>query len=437
MKDSTEVKQKLLSIMEEMDSYHWLFVKNPEKDFSRKKKWSFEEIMKFMLTMEGKSMKDELLEYFDFADRTPSHSSFHQRRGQILPEAFEFLFHKFTDSFQDHYTDYKGYRLIACDGSDICIARNPKDQTTFFQSPPNGKGFNQLHLNALYDLCNRVYVDAIIQPAREEDERRAMCDFIDRYQGAPAIFIADRGYENYNIFAHAQEHGMYYLIRVKDIHSTGILRSMALPDTSEFDVLRTITLTRKQTKEVKEHKETYKYLSSKSKFDYLESHENMGYDITMRMVRFSTTEDTYGCIITNLPPDTFGAEELKCLYAKRWGIETSFRELKYAIGLTRFHSKKTEYIIQEIWSRMVLYNFCEIITGSVVVEKKGNRKHMYQLNYTRAIHICRHFLSIKKEKAPPDVEYLIGHELLPVRTGRSDPRKVRPQSAISFLYRVA
>lgn len=42
-----------------------------------------------------------------------------------------------------------------------------------------------------------------------------------------------------------------------------------------------------------------------------------------------------------------------------------------------------------------------------------------------------------KKKAPPDVEYLIGHELLPIRPGRTDPRKVKPQSAISFLYRAA
>lgn len=47
------------------------------------------------------------------------------------------------------------------------------------------------------------------------------------------------------------------------------------------------------------------------------------------------------------------------------------------------------------------------------------------------------FFINKKEKVLPDVEYLIGHELLPVRTGRSYPRKVNPQSAISFLYRAA
>ncbi len=57
MNYSTEVKQKLLSIITGMDSYRWLFTKNPETDFSRKKKWSFEGIMKFMLTMGGQSIK--------------------------------------------------------------------------------------------------------------------------------------------------------------------------------------------------------------------------------------------------------------------------------------------------------------------------------------------------------------------------------------------
>ena len=95
------VKQKLLSIITKMDSYYWLFTKHPKTDFSRKKKWSFEEVMKFMLTMEGKALRDELLEYFEFDNTTPSNSSFNQRRAQILPEAFEFLFQEFTKSFTD------------------------------------------------------------------------------------------------------------------------------------------------------------------------------------------------------------------------------------------------------------------------------------------------------------------------------------------------
>lgn len=123
----------------------------------------------------------------------------------------------------------------------------------------------------------------------------------------------------------------------------------------------------------------------------------------MRVVRFPISQDSYECIITNLPQEKFSSGEIKQLYAKRWGIETPFRELKYALGLTRFHAKKPEYIVQGIWPRMTLYNFCGIIATNVVVKQKVGCKYIYQLNYTRAMRICCHFLSIKEEKAPPDV----------------------------------
>ena len=118
----------------------------------------------------------------------------------------------------------------------------------------------------------------------------------------------------------------------------------------------------------------------------------------------------------------------------RWGIETSFRELKYAVGLGCFHSKKVEYIKQDIYARVILYNYCERITMNVVIHQKDT-KHEYQMNYTIAIHICRYFL--RNDIAPPDVEKLIQKNLLPVRPGRWDPRKVKPKSAVSFLYRIA
>ncbi|MEN6566358.1 MAG: transposase, partial [Veillonellales bacterium] len=106
---------------------------------------------------------------------------------------------------------------LACDGTDLNIARNPSDQENYFQSHSGEKGFNQLHLNALYDLCSRGYVDAVIQPGRKNNEFRAMADMIDRcVSGHKTIFIADRGYEAYNTFAHAEQQAMYYLIRVRE-----------------------------------------------------------------------------------------------------------------------------------------------------------------------------------------------------------------------------
>lgn len=46
---SAIIKEKLLSLISEIDQYHWLFTRNPEKDFSRIKKWSFGEIVRFII----------------------------------------------------------------------------------------------------------------------------------------------------------------------------------------------------------------------------------------------------------------------------------------------------------------------------------------------------------------------------------------------------
>lgn len=227
---------------------------------------------------------------------------------------------------------------------------------------------------------------------------------------------------------------MYYLIRVKDGGGGSMTGSFELPDKEEFDHTVQLVITRKQTKEVKASPKKYKVLPKASPFDYLDLNDRKFYPLTFRVVRFAISEDSYECIITNLPREKFTANEIKKVYAMRWGIETSFRELKYAIGLSCFHSKKMEYIKQEIYARLILYNYCEIITMHVVIHQKDT-KHIYQMNYTIAIHICRYFL--RNDISPPDVEKLIQKNLLPVRPGRSDPRKVKPKSAVSFLYRLA
>lgn len=429
------VKKVLLEKIQTMASCPEPFVRNPGSDFTRKRKLDFETTIRCLIAMESGSLKKELLELFHYNPDTATASAFNQQREKILPKALEFLFQEFNKAFPEYQT-YRGYRLLACDGSDLNIARNPSDQENYFQSNPGEKGFNQLHLNALYDLCNRRYTDAVIQPGRKSNECRALADMIDRCDaGHKTIFIADRGYESYNIFAHAEQRDMYYLVRVKDIGSrTSMTASFPLPQTEEFDTDVHLTLTRKQSKQARACYGIYKFLPSNCTFDYLK--QNDFFPISLRIVRFPITADTYECVITNLPRDTFSPNELKTLYAMRWGIETSFRELKYAIGLSCFHAKKVEYIHQEIFARLILYNFCEIITMHVVIQQKDT-KHAYQVNYTLAIHICRHFLRFHTDISPPDVEMLIQKNLLPVRPGRSNPCKVRPKSNVSFLYRVA
>ena len=438
MKFSEEVKATLWNLIDQMSLNVANFTVHPDKGFTRKKKWDFPTIMKFIISMESQSLKNELHKYFGYTIDCPSTASFNQRRAQIRPEAFHVLFNAFTAKYNINPKLFKGYRLVACDGSGVNIAYNSNDKESLL-SNGSAKGYNQVHLNAMYDLLNKIYIDIMIQPGKSEDERGAFREMVRQYTGTPkTIFIADRGYESYNDLAHIMEKGTFCLFRCKDIDSNGILSGLKhkLPESEEFDCNISVILTRKRTNEVKKHPEIYKSISKSDIFDYMDLDKNPYYEMKFRALRFPISENNYECIITNLPSTEFTAEEIKKLYTLRWGIETSFRELKYAIGLTSFHSKKREYITQEIWARLILYNFCEIITAHVAVNK-CTAKYVYQINYTFAIHICRYFISKMAEKSPPDVEALISKEILPVRPGRHNLRKVRHKKAVCFLYRVA
>lgn len=439
MQHPEAVKATLWNLINEMSFKLSDFTVHPDKDFTRKKKWDFPTMIKFMISMEGQSLKNELQKYFGFTIDCPSNASFNQRRSQIRPEAFEYLFTSFTALYSRNPDFFNGYRLLACDGSDINIAHNPNDKETYFTNGKE-KGYNQMHLNAMYDLLDKIYTDIIIQPGKLEDEHHAFCEMVDRYEGPKkTIFIVDRGYESYNNLAHVIEKGAFFLFRCKDIKSNGILYGLKhkLPEDDEFDTTVSIILTRKGTKEVRDHPEIYKSFHNKTCFDYIDLDENLYYKMNFRVLRFPISKTEYECVITNLPQSEFTALEIKRLYAKRWGIETSFRKLKYAAGLTAFHAKKREYIMQEIWARVILYNFSEIIVGQITNEKH-TKKYTYQTNYTLAMQICRYFLSKKAEKSPPDVEALIRKEILPVRPDRHAPRKTNHNTkAVSFLYRIA
>ena len=431
-----KIKEKLDTVITVMQEYSWLFVNDPEKDFTRKRKLDFKEMVNILLSMGGNSLKIELIKYFSYDVETATSSAFVQQREKILPEAFEFLFHRFTStSVNPNY--YDGYRMFAVDGSDLNVAHNPEEKENHYAATNNAKGYNLLHLNAMYDLCSRVYVDAIVQPGRKENETKALIDMVDRSNiKEPAIVIADRGYESYNIFEHIAKKGWNYVIRVKDIGSNGIASGLSLPKYKEFDVNYNLLLTRRQTKEIKSNPKKYKFMPANQNFDFLPVGDKGNYPINFRVVRFAISDDGYEMIITNLPENEFSAERIKEIYRMRWGIETSFRELKYAVGLTNFHSKKTAYITQEIFARLTMYNFCEIITAHVVIQQK-DRKYSYQVNFTIAISICMHYFRCRDAIPPPNVEALIQKNILPIRYGRKDRRKVKSQSAVSFIYRVA
>ena len=401
MNNYKSLKRQLKFCIKTMNDSSSLFVVDSNKDFTRKRKHLFGSTLFNVLLLESGSLKDEMFKLFGYNLDTPTASSFVQARSKIRPDAFH-------SAIKD-------------------------SKTTFYKANNSNKPFSAYHLNTSYDLLECTYDDIVLQGNAVMNENGAFNEIVDRYDGPKAIFIADRGYESINSFVKVGMKNHKYLIRVKDIHSrTSVLRSFGPFPDAEFDMHARRTLTTKQTNEIKAHPEIYKFVPKNQRFDFFDG--SPYFDFECRVVRFKISDDTYESIVTNLDESEFNIQDIKELYHLRWEIETSYRELKYHLDLNTLHSKKRMFIEQEIYAKLVLYNFCSRVSNNIKIKEK-DRKYEYQLNYVRAFHIIRNYLKEKGGKNPPDIESLIAKEILPIRPNRQNERKVKAKSPVSFNYR--
>ena len=334
------------------------YCSDPASDFTRKRKLTAETLIHFIIQMQSKSLNSELCEYFTDLNFLPTSSALSQQRDKLDISAFQRIMYLFVNAFDDYKT-WKGYHILACDGSDVNIAYDEKDVDTKRQNG-NNKPFSQFHINGLYDCINHVFWDTSIDTATKTRECAALMEMIMKHDyPANSIITADRGYEKYNLMACCIENNQKFLIRTKDINVySSILSNLNLPD-EEFDL-----------------------------------------------------------------------NELKKMYHMRWDIETAFKVLKYIIGMISFHSKKRNFIQQEIYAAILLNCLTNIITERIEIEQSDKRQHNYKVNLSTAVTNMR--LWLRKLIGTKELVKRIKKYLAPVRPDRKYERNMKPKSVVPF-----
>lgn len=418
------------------------FVRNPDKDFSRIRKIPPELLISFLVSQGASSTRVELLDFFDLDVTSPSVSALNQQREKLSPDALESVLKNFN-ALVGPLSTPSPYRYLAADGSTFTFFSKPRFALDeyFVSEGHSAHGFYSMHMNALYDLDSHMYPDAVIQSVHNKDEFKAFCQMVDRFEVSPGVqnvFIGDRGYCSYNNMAHVIERGQYFLFRTKDIYSKGLVGNFDFPGEESFDITVSVSLVRSHSKAIHTNGQYRRFVDKAASFDFIEYGSDAVYDLSFRVVRFPLSDSSYECVVTNLPKDEFPMKRLKEVYHRRWAIESSFRKLKYTIGLSNFHAYKPEFIKQEIWAKVIAYNITELLVNHTVVETQDT-KHTYKVNFTAATFICRTFLRLTTEEVRADVMELLRRELIPVRDNRQYPRLKtahfrRPRY---FIYRAA
>ena len=449
----SNVKQKLNSIIQDMSNHHWLFTNNPGRDFSRQHlgKLSFYDTMRMIIGMGKGSTSDEIMDYFELDPaRIPSQSAFNQRRSQISLSAFEYLFSEFASSFPTTTNSFKDHCILAFDGCHVVYTTNAEILEDY--NKPHlidYKGYNHMHLNGFVDVISKAFIDVVLQPGQHPDERGAMRAMLDHFHpDTPEKYIitADRGYEFYDLLFQCELKKLHYVFRVKAPSSSRSMLSSyicELPDDQEeFDIQVKRFFTDKYTKIMREQSDVYHYMNPYKtipNFQKLLDGNHLRY-LQFRILKIKTAEDTYEYIITNLP-FSFDKNDIKDIYHWRWGIEVSFRYLKHANGLLHFHCKKPEFLKQEIYPNLVLYNFRIFLANEAAEEnkrrkRKSTNKYAYEVDISTAIKLARKYFIRNGTGKGIDIIKLMMKYVHAVKTEfRQFARPLRGIGAIHFGYR--
>ncbi|MEK3666461.1 IS4 family transposase, partial [Lactobacillus crispatus] len=343
------------------------------------------------------------------------------------------------------------YRLFAIDGSDFNQIWNPKSNNIVQASSHKKKPYCQIHVNALYDLLNNTYQDCIFQPKSEMDERKAAVQMLKALNCGPYIVTMDRGYTSFNMIENCNRlPNCHYIIRTK-AGQGGVKEITTLPDQEcdrEISCLVTTSnyyyITHKASENIHHVQHHYRqYIKYRSK-----NTQDLSWDfgelctIKFRACKFRINDAKSGkeeweVVLTNLDRKNYPLKRIKELYHLRWGIETSFKKLKYSLGSVQFHSKQDKFIEMEIYAHMIMFNAISQIDAQAYIPQK-HCKYQYAINFKQSCLIIQSmYLASSLTQDFERILIQISYYTIPIRPGRKDKRNIKPKSAVYYLYRVA
>lgn len=432
MQPST-IRNRFFSVLHQTEKNIQNFVKAPGSDMTRHRLCPFIDTINAILCFAMNRTNTELFNFFGIRDKPiPSKSAFTQQRKKLNSDFFPYLLNAFNQAIPFTKT-YKGFQLVAVDGSDINLPTDKKDLVYRIKHVKSDTYFFQMHLNALYDICENRYITAITQPRPKMNESLAFCQMVDQTSlPDTTIFIADRGYVSINTMAHLIEHKKFFLIRAKTPSCpTSFLNKILEPDV-KADTEVTIGVTRSK-KNTRYHKfDRFKIISNRRLFEPIPPDDlKTVYSLKIRCTCIKLDTGEYEYLLSNLPEDKFSADDLRALYWKRWSVETSFRSLKYALALTYLHSVNRELIIQEVFAKIIMYNFASLLHAFATQEKSRSEKikqlkYEYKVSFDDVIPVARELL--KRKIKNNIVKALLLRHLTAVKTTSSSTRRVRSQT---------
>lgn len=309
----------------------------------------------------------------------------------------------------------QGRRVIAADGSSAQMADTRKNQQQFPQpgSQKPGCGFPVMKFVVLFSLCSGAILNVAVGNLHYHDLRllRALWDQFKKGD----ILLGDRAYGEYTTLAGLVQLGVAVVARLPARRQVDFRKARRL---GHNDGLFVWTRSYQQSE-----------ILSPGEWDLLPA------QITVRIVRFTAVIRGFRnrrvtLVTTLLDPALYPAEELIGLYARRWRLELSRRDLKTTLGLEQLRCKTPEMAEKELLAYLVAHNLVRCVMALAAV---SHEIELERVSFKGSLDAIRQF-SNAMDRAPngrlrrqlwDDLLRTLARDRVPWRPDRREPRAVK------------
>lgn len=397
--------------------------RNKPTDFTRQRKLGFKEIlvsvlinMKHTLSLEidnflKKLNVDEALVY--------TKQAYSKARQKLLPSAFiELNDIVLEEVYSNNFKTFKGFRLIAVDGSSVELPNNTEMREIYGvfsknADRPAGK------ICVTHDVLNEIILNGKLFPY-DGNEKAAAAELMPKIYPCSAkdIFIYDRGFRSVELILLHIMLKKNFVFRVQK----GFLKEIDdFRNSMEDDKTIVIDITERRIKTCK-----MKHIAEPLQFN-------------LRCVRVKL-ESEDEILITNLTPEQMTIDELSQIYNSRWGIETNYNYLKNILELENFTGDTSISVQQDFYANIYIANLASVMIKDAQEEYENSvanksKKYEYKINRHIAIgYLKRDLLHVFLQESPEKAKRLyerfiskLSKHVIPIRKGRKFERPTRRQ----------
>jgi len=386
------------------------------KDFTRQRKLPFDRLVLLITKLCKKTLSVEIEKYFNEinVDMPCSVSAFSQQRTKLDSSFFYCWNMLLWLNYYLHYGKavkrWKGYRVIAGDGSGVCLINNDS-LSEYFGGQTNQSGsFVQGKTFYCYDVLNEMILYPKLCPYRYGELNMAY-DTVDHLKH-DMLMIYDRNFCNYKMVAlhQFQEREIKFIIRAKE--SQKIIQAFIKSKLSSTEILM---------------EPTSSGIEGLRKSGYVVDKKTL---LRVRLVRIKL-KDTVEVLMTNLwEKDGHALNEFKELYFMRWGIETNIGFQKNIMQLESFSGLTPMSVLQDFYATVFVANLHSLLkkeAQQTINKTTGHRKYPMKINNNRSFGRMKSAIVSLFLNNDPKLILLQLHDYfirapLPIRKGRTFER---------------